>query len=95
MQDHEATHPPFKVVSENSVGSGQPALDERCVSLGLTTRELEVLRLIATGLTNVEISEALAISRHTVKSHVIHISNKLGASDRTEAVVLAARLGMI
>lgn len=71
------------------------ASDESAVRFDLTARELDVLRLIAAGLTNGEISEALAISRHTVKSHVIHIFNKLGVSDRTEAAVLAARLGMI
>jgi DNA-binding CsgD family transcriptional regulator/ArsR family metal-binding transcriptional regulator len=57
----------------------------------LTDRELEVLRLVARGDTNAEISGHLGISRHTVKSHVIHIFNKLGVNDRTQAAVWAAR----
>ena len=51
----------------------------------LTGRESQVLRLIAGGLSNIEIAEVLSISPHTVKTHVIHIFNKLGANDRTEA----------
>lgn len=57
----------------------------------LTDRELEVLRLLARGDTNTEISDQLSISPHTVKSHVIHIFNKLGVNDRTQAAVWAAR----
>ncbi len=57
----------------------------------LTDRELEVLRLLARGNTNVAISHRLSISPHTVKSHVIHIFNKLGVNDRTQAAVWAAR----
>ena len=57
----------------------------------LTERELEVLRLMAQGATNVEISSSLQISSHTVKSHVINIFNKLGVNDRTQASVLALR----
>ena len=57
----------------------------------LTGRELEVLRLVAQGATNAEIADLLEISPHTVKSHVIHIFNKLGVSDRTQAAVWAAR----
>jgi DNA-binding CsgD family transcriptional regulator/ArsR family metal-binding transcriptional regulator len=57
----------------------------------LTDRELEVLRLVAQGATNTEIADLLEISPHTVKSHVIHIFNKLGVDDRTRAAVWAAR----
>lgn len=57
----------------------------------LTARELEVLRLLAQGATNNDISDLLDISPHTVKSHVIHIFNKLGVSDRTQAAVWATR----
>jgi DNA-binding CsgD family transcriptional regulator/ArsR family metal-binding transcriptional regulator len=57
----------------------------------LTDREIQVLRLVAGGSTNIEISEILSISPHTVKSHVIHIFNKLGVNDRTQAAVLATR----
>jgi len=57
----------------------------------LTERELEVLRLVAQGGTNVEISKSLKISPHTVKSHIINIFNKLGVNDRTQAAVHALR----
>ena len=61
------------------------------IETDLTRRELEVLGLVAQGGTNVEISEMLYISPHTVKSHVINIFNKLGVNDRTQAAVWAAR----
>ena len=57
----------------------------------LTSREVEVLRLIVEGFTNVEISQILCISAHTVKTHVIHILNKTGVKDRTQAAVWAVR----
>lgn len=57
----------------------------------LTYREVEVLRLIVEGFTNVEISQILCISAHTVKSHVIHIFNKIDVKDRTQAAVWAVR----
>ncbi|MBN1288576.1 MAG: response regulator transcription factor [Actinobacteria bacterium] len=61
----------------------------------LSERELEVLQLLAYGYTNKEIANKLTISQQTVKSHVIHIFQKLGASDRTEAVAIALRKGMV
>ena len=65
------------------------------IRVSLTGRELEVLRLLAEGFTNLEISEILSISHHTVKSHVVHIFNKLGVNDRTQAAVCAARQRLI
>jgi DNA-binding NarL/FixJ family response regulator len=61
----------------------------------LTPRELEVLELLVQGLTNRAIAERLGISDHTAKFHVTAILSKLGAESRTEATVLAARLGLI
>lgn len=61
----------------------------------LTPREVEVLAMLAEGLANKEIAGRLRISDHTVKSHVASIFAKLGASSRAEAVVSAARLGLI
>jgi len=61
----------------------------------LTNRELEVLRMVAQGDTNTEISTHLEISPHTVKSHVIHIFNKVGVNDRTQAAVWATRQNLV
>jgi two-component system nitrate/nitrite response regulator NarL len=61
----------------------------------LTPRELEVLRLLAEGLSNKAIAGQLDISDHTVKFHVNAIMGKLGAQSRTAAVVQATRLGLI
>ncbi len=60
-----------------------------------TPREREVLALLAEGLPNLAIAERLGISRHTVKFHVNALLQKLGVERRTEAVVRAARLGLI
>ncbi|GAB6904609.1 Transcriptional regulator, LuxR family [Desulfosarcina cetonica] len=57
----------------------------------LTAREIQVLRQVADGATNREISAALKISPHTVKSHVIHIFNKIGVNDRAQAAAWGAR----
>ena len=69
--------------------------DPNIVRTSLTNREIEVLYLIGEGFTNPEISNVLSISPHTVKSHVIHILNKIGVNDRTQAAVWAARQKII
>ena len=61
----------------------------------LTEREIEVLQQVSGGNRNREIAEHLAISEETVKVHVKHIMEKLGASDRTAAVAIAVRRGII
>jgi DNA-binding NarL/FixJ family response regulator len=73
--------------------SSPPALDELAESL--TRRELEVLQMLAAGLSNKEIAARLNISDHTVKFHVASILGKLGAGSRTEAVALGIRRGLV
>jgi len=61
----------------------------------LTAREAEVMQLLASGRTNKEIAQRLGVTEHTVKFHVNSILGKLGVATRTEAVVHAARLGIV
>jgi len=65
---------------------------DRSADSALTRRELDVLRLMATGETNAGIAGRLVISVGTVKSHVKHILRKLGAANRAEAVCLYLRM---
>ena len=61
----------------------------------LTTREVEILQLVAEGNRNRDIAEQLFISEGTVKVHIKHIMEKLGANDRTQAITIAVRRGII
>ncbi len=62
---------------------------------GLTTREREVLRLLADGLTREEIAERLGIGEGTVRAHLVKANRRLGARNRTHAVAVALRKGLI
>lgn len=70
-------------------------LSERMSGQELTPREREVLQLIAGGKSNQEVGAALFISEGTVKGHVVNILEKLGAGDRTQAVTIAIKRGII
>src|SRR5271169_177358 len=61
----------------------------------LTTRELEVLRLIRDGFRNKQIADQLSISETTVNFHIKNLVDKLGANDRTHAVTIAVRRGLM
>ena len=85
------------VEREVFVPAGTPfALDEqRLQELGITKRELEILGLIAQGLSNREIAERLFVSENTVKTHSSRLFDKLNAKRRTQAVQRGKELGLI
>ncbi len=70
-------------------------LAERVSGTELTTRELEVLRLIVQGFSNKEIGNRLHISEATVKTHINNLLSKLGVSDRTQAATTALQRGLV
>lgn len=84
------------VVDEQLLGlfSRLPSPDEE-PDEPLTSREMEVLQLLAQGMANKTIARTLGISEHTVKFHVNAILSKLGAQSRTDAVVRASRAGLV
>ena len=75
-------------------GLGQSSAEQPLIE-PLSARELEVLQLMAEGLTDREISDRLTIAEYTAKNHVANVLGKLGASNRTQAVVSAVRKGIL
>ena len=69
--------------------------DEKLAALGITPRELEILELIAQGLSNKEIADRVFVSENTVKTHSSRVFDKLGARRRTQAVQLGKELRLI
>ncbi len=85
-------------LSVNGRGESEEApahLPDELERFGLTTRETEVLRLVADGLSNTQIAEELVISRKAASVHVSNILAKLGVSTRVEAAALAHRRGLV
>ncbi|MFI9326911.1 response regulator [Kitasatospora sp. NPDC052868] len=78
-----------------AAGQGNRAAREGMARAALTDRESEVLRLVARGLTNGEIAERLHLGVQTVKTHVSSVLAKLGARDRTQAVIAAYESGFV
>ncbi len=84
-----------KIAELSSIKNDAEKVANESLPSPLSARELEVLRMLACGITNVEISKLLEISGHTVKSHVVHIFNKLGVNSRTQASVWAAQYNLV
>lgn len=85
------------VVREVVINESVPFVrdDQKVDALGLTPRELEILQLMADGLSNREIAERVFVSENTVKTHSSRVFDKLGARRRTQAVQLGKSLRLI
>ncbi|MBD8022363.1 response regulator [Microbacterium gallinarum] len=96
------------VAGIRSVAAGQSALSPQVAvrlvermrrpdpdAVALTARELDVLRLVATGHSNKQVAVALGIGESTVKTHLLKVFDKLGVADRTRAVTLAMERGLL
>jgi two-component system, NarL family, response regulator LiaR len=89
--------PPQTVVTIAAAPMATPFVRDaaQVETIGITPRELEILELIAQGLSNREISEKLFVSENTVKTHSSRLFDKLGAKRRTQAVQLGKQRGLI
>ena len=83
-----------RLVSEFAARTKQPASPSPALA-ELTSREREVMALVAEGLTNAEIGDRLFMSPATARTHVSRILTKLGARDRTQLVVMAYESGLV
>jgi DNA-binding NarL/FixJ family response regulator len=83
-----------RLIERFARGHQRPAASHEALS-SLSVRELEVLTLMARGLSNAELAESLHLGQTTVKSHVGRVLSKLGVRDRVQAVVLAYETGLV
>jgi DNA-binding CsgD family transcriptional regulator len=88
-------HPPLRAGREGALGSEPDAALSATAAAALTPRELDVLRLVAQGLSNPDIARRLVLSEHTVHRHLANILRKLGLSTRTAAAAWGARAGLV
>ena len=91
------TRPQKVVTSDTASPLGVPFVlnEKKLEDLGITRRELDVLVLIASGMSNREIAEKLFVSENTVKTHSSRVFDKLGAKRRTQAVQLGKEFGLL
>jgi LuxR family transcriptional regulator, maltose regulon positive regulatory protein len=87
--------PPISLTAQDHPSLPNPTTQVQTLIEPLTARELEVLRLMATGLSNAAIAERLVVTVGTVKSHLKHIYGKLGVQSRTQAVAQARQRGLL
>jgi DNA-binding CsgD family transcriptional regulator len=95
---HKVTGTEQRIVLKGAVvTAGEPFTpnERKREGLGITRRELEILELIARGLSNREIAGKLYVSENTVKTHASRVFDKLGARRRTEAVQLGKQFGLL
>jgi two-component system, NarL family, response regulator LiaR len=92
------TTPRERVVVREIAAPAAPAFvrnDAKLAAIGMTPRELEILELIAEGLSTREIAQRVSVSENTVKTHSSRVFEKLGARRRTQAVQFGKTLGLI
>jgi len=92
------TRPRVQPSTEPVAGPAPPVFapdESRRDDLGITRREMEILELVAAGMTNREIAEKLFVSENTVKTHCSRAFDKLGARRRTQAVQMGKKFGLL
>lgn len=92
------TRPREEVIAREAPARGAESFvrnEEKVAATGMTPRELEILELMAAGLSTREIAERVFVSENTVKTHSSRVFDKLGARRRTQAVQLGKQLGLI
>ena len=92
-----SSNPAKPLVSQVPIPAGPSVVPDRkkMGDLGITPRELDILELIAKGMSNREIAETLYVSENTVKTHSSRVFGKLGAKRRTQAVQLGKEFGLL